>query len=496
MRQSQDIELAMADHPVGVSRQRWLGDQIREAILAGRLTSGARLPPTRDLAQRHGLSRGTVLAVFEQLASEGYLVGEVGRGTFVAPELPDPAFRADPTGTMGEAFDPRISNRGRVLSRTPFSLEPRTGPSQAFRPNQPDLGGFPFELWARLSARKAREVQPAMLTDGDPLGYHPLREAMAQHLRASRGIACSPEQVAILGSVQQVIDLCARLLLDEGESVWMEDPGYLGARMVFEAAGLRIVGVPVDSGGLDVAIGRLKAPRARLAYLTAGRQSPLGMPMSLERRLALLNWAAEAGATLIEDDYDSEFRFQGPPRAAMKSLDRDGHVVYTGTFSKLLFPALRLAYAILPVHLVPSFAAACSLSFRYVPLGPQATLSAFIAEGHFGRHLRRMRVLYAERAQALESAVAGCLSGLLELPAITAGLDAPAFLPPDLDDRRVARAALQNGVECRPLSFYEVEQRPPSGLLLGFAPFEAKEIRAGAERLRKAMESLRAKDPD
>ncbi|RAS35530.1 PLP-dependent aminotransferase family protein [Paraburkholderia bryophila] len=512
MRQAEHIELALAPRPDGVSLQRWLYDELRNAILGGRLPPGARLPSTRDLAARFELSRGTVLGVFAQLDAEGYLAGAVGRGSFVAAELPD---RRIDSGNRGESTSSRkrdgrpsvregktktkdddsgaqrpavvLSNRGRLLGRSAFQLSGRAVPARAFRASQPDLDAFPFDLWARIAAKRGRRTQRELLGDGEAQGYRPLREAIAGYVGMSRGIACSADHVVVLGSVQQAIDLTARLLLDPGDAAWIEDPGYVGARFVLEAAGARVVGVPVDPGGLDVEWARRHAPEARLAFVTAGRQAPLGPPLALERRLSLLEWARERGALIIEDDYDSEYRFAGNPLAALKSLDDDGHVIYCGTFSKLLFPALRTAYAIVPDRLVEPFVAALSLTARHVPLDQQSVLHAFIADGHFGRHIRRMRVIYGERADALTANVTRYLAGLLEVPPIIAGLDAPAFLPRDADDNEAMRRAALEGIETRALSRHAVDRPAPPGLVLGFASVGVDEIASGVIALARAL---------
>ncbi len=502
MRRAKDIEIALKPRPEGMQLQRWLYEEIRASILAGRLAPGARLPATRDLARQHTLSRGTVTSVFTQLEAEGYLVGAVGKGSFVAPELPDRRLetrrppkvaRSDKVGMATRQIKQEIalSTRGKLLARTPFKIERLAYPARAFRSSQPDVSEFPFDLWARIAARQSRLTPRSMLATGDACGYKPLREAIAEHLRSARGIACSADNVFIANSVQQILDLSARLLLDPGDEVWMEDPGYPGARMVLEAAGAKVVGVPVDSGGINVAAGRASAPDARLAYVTAGRQSPLGPPLALDRRLALLAWADEAGAIVIEDDYDSEYRFEGSPLAAMKSLDDSGRVIYASTFSKLLFPSLRMAYAVLPDQLVEPFSAAMSLTCRHATLAQQTVLHEFIAEGHFGRHIRRMRMIYAERAQALRSAADTHLAGLLYLPTITTGLDTPAFLPEGTDDALVARLAADAGVEVRPLSFYAGNNACPSGLLLGFAAVSSEEINVGARTLAQVLEQVR-----
>ncbi|MEM5385789.1 PLP-dependent aminotransferase family protein [Paraburkholderia phymatum] len=512
MRRATEIDIALNARPDGMPLQRWLYGELRAAILDGRLAPGARLPATRDLAARHRVSRGTVLGVFAQLAAEGYLSGAVGRGSFVASELPDVRLESAPVSvsasasanaravrraaSVGPSADGGstagigLSARGRLLARSMFAVEGRSFPSRAFRPSQPDLQAFPFALWARVAARRSRQSNRSMLADGEAQGYAPLREAIAAHVRVTRGIACSADHIAIVGSVQQVLDLSARLWLDPGDTVWLEDPGYPGARLLFEAAGARIAAVPVDTNGIDVAAGRQLAPHARLAYVTAGRQAPLGPALSLERRLALLDWAHTHRALVIEDDYDSEYRFEGRPLAALKSLDNADHVIYCGTFSKLLFPALRIAYAVLPERLVEPFVAALSLTSRHVPLDQQATLHAFIAEGHAGRHVRRMRELYGERAGALREAARRHWTGLLALPPIVAGLDAPAFLPPGADDALAARLAAAAGIETRALSSYSVQREAPAGLVLGFAGIGVQEIDAGARTLARVLQRM------
>jgi GntR family transcriptional regulator/MocR family aminotransferase len=501
MRRATEIEIALKPRPDGMQLQRWLYEEIQAAILAGRLTPGARLPSTRDLATQYKLSRGTVQSVFAQLEAEGYLAGEVGRGSFVAPELPDRRPELQYVSALAGSSDAKVrtqpvehgvvlSARGQMLARSPFLIKGASLPARAFRPNQPDLSIFPFDIWGRIAARQSRLPHRNIVANGDACGFKPLREAIAGHLRSARGIACSADNIIITSSVQQVLDLSARLLLDPGDEAWMENPGYPGARMVLEAAGAKVVDVPVDPGGIDVAAGRACAPNARLAYVTAGRQCPLGPPLALERRLALLAWAEEVGSIVIEDDYDSEYRFEGSPLAAMKSLDNSGRVIYASTFSKLLFPSLRMAYAVLPDKLVDPFAAALSLTCRHASLAPQAVLHEFIAEGHFGRHVRRMRLIYSERAQALRSAADTHLAGLLELPAITTGLDTPAFLPEGTDDALVARLVAEAGVETRPLSCYAGQKPSPSGLVLGFAAISPAEIETGARTLAQVLEPM------
>jgi GntR family transcriptional regulator/MocR family aminotransferase len=347
---------------------------------------------------------------------------------------------------------------------------------------------FPVALWSRIRNRLGRRSQRLLLAGGDVAGYRPLREAIAAYLGTSRGIRCSAEQIVLVASVQQGLDLCARLLVNPGESVWMEDPGYPAARSVLEAADAKTIAVPVDAGGLDVAAGRRSAPSARLVYVTPGRQYPLGVTLTLRRRLELLRWAEQSGAVIFEDDCDSEFRFSGPPLAVLKSLDSIDRVVYAGTFSKLLFPAIRLAYLVLPERLIDPFVAALSLTTRHMPIWNQVILSDFIAEGHFSRHLRRMRLLYSERSQALQQAAAIHWSDFLVMPRIESGLDTAVLLRPRIDDRAAAAAAARANIELRPLWGHSQRRPRLRGFVVGFAAVDPRSIFDGCRRLARILE--------
>lgn len=489
MRCATEIELALAPRPSGQTLQRWLYQELRDAMLSGRLPAGVRLPPSRELARQHGVSRGTVLAVYEQLAAEGYLTGTVGQGTTVSASLPGLTKLNPPARSVLVATPPRLSRAGQQLAATPFPLDEGHLPLRAFRPNHPDLSAFPLALWNRMVARRSNALRPAGMGYGPAGGDGALRQAIADHLRYAQRIVCRPEQVLILASAQQGLDLCARLLLDPGDRVWLEDPGYPGARDLFAAVGAQLIAVPVDGLGLDVAAAQALAPDARLAYVTAAHQSPLGMPLAIERRLALLAWARAQGAMVIEDDYDGEFRYHGPPLAALKSLD-DDRVIYLGSFSKRLFPALRLAYLVVPESLVDPLTSAMSLTCRQVSPQMQRVLGEFIAEGHFARHLRKMRLRYAERAEVLQQACQQQLAGLLSLSPIHTGLDATALLPAGWDDRQVVAQLLEAGIEARALAFYQIARPPPPGLILGFSAFDGAQIRAGVAGLAQVLESL------
>jgi len=457
---------------------RQLESALRAQILSGLLPSGARLPTSRDLARRLHLSRVTVTDVFETLAAEGYLHARVGRGTFVTP-LPLRNEHADPRPV-------RLSRRAEQFMTTVPATN-HTGPPRAFRTGTPDPRLFPWKTWARLSARVC-PPPGGNVGYGDAAGHAPLREAIAAYLHAQRGVRCTAEQVLIVSGSQQALDLTARVLLDAGQEVLIEDPGYRGGRNVFLAAGLRLVPTPVDAAGLDVHAGERLAPRARLAYVTPSHQYPLGVVMSAARRVELLEWAARRDAWVLEDDYDSEYRYSGPPLPALQGLDDAGRVVYVGSFSKVLMPALRLGYMVVPRGLIPAFRAAKDTLDRSAPLAASATVAAFIQEGHFARHLRRTRRAYAERHAAL-LAQAGTLVGTLSLVGSDAGLHLLGRLPDGIDDVEVAREAFKAGVDVNPLSAYALKPGP-AGLLLGFAAVTPGEIEVGAQRLRQVLLDL------
>ncbi len=340
---------------------------------------------------------------------------------------------------------------------------------------------------ARLASRRLRGASAATLGYGDPAGYRPLREAIAAYLNGARAARCTPEQVIVLGGTQQAIDLVARLLLDPGAAAWVEEPGYIGARGALLAACVRLVPVPVDGDGLDVATGIARAPEARLAYVTPSHQFPLGPTLGLARRLELLAWADRAGAWIVEDDYDSEYRFAGRPLAALQGLDTAGRVIYLGTFSKVLAPALRLGYLVVPPDLVEAFVAVRALTDRHTPTLDQAVLADFIVEGHFARHLRRVRDLAAERQAALVSAAHDYLAGLVEVTPQLAGLHLVGRLPAGGSDRIAARRAAAAGIVVPPLSACYLGPAPQHGLLLGYASATPAALRDGVRTLAAAL---------
>src|SRR5437879_1308937 len=476
--------------PYSGSLYRWLYDELRTAMLEGRLRPGARLPATRDLDSAYRLSRATLVTAFDQLKSEGYVEGRSGSGTYVSQVLPEQLL-----DVRGPRAEKRLPHRRVALSSYARRLQPFRGtsprPMRAFRANQPALDLFPTTLWAQVAARRLRRVSTNLLAGGEALGYRPLREAVAAYLNTSRGVKCTAEQVLIVSGAQEALDRTARILLNPGESVWMEEPGYPGAGVVFRAVGARIRRVPVDAEGLALASGRKKWQAPRLVYATPGHQFPLGVTMSLRRRLALLEWARRSGTLIFEDDYDSEYRYSGRPIPALQGLDRSGVVIFAGSFSAVLFPALRLGYLVVPTEMVEVFAAAESVSTHHPPLLEQAVLCDFITEGHFARHVRRMREVYAERLSVLLEGARERLSGLLEISNVEAGLQTVGWLKGRVIAERAAKAAAEQDVEVVPLSRYASGHARKDGLILGFAAVDPKEIRRGVAALAAVLEGMR-----
>ena len=490
-------------------RQVYAG--LRDAIVAGRLPTGARLPSTRALASDLHVARNTVTTAFQQLRAEGYVAGRTGGGTRVCEVIPDEMLRARPlprtapppraAGSPGGRKEagraapphappptPALSRRGAALVAAGRIFPSTAEQPQAFSIGLPALDEFPVKLWARLAVRRWR--RPPSLASGDAAGYEPLRRAIAAYVAAARGVRCGFEQVVIVSGAQHGLDLTARLLLDPGDATWIEDPGYPGARSAFLGAGARLVPVPVDAEGIRVAEGRRAAPDARLVHVTPSHQFPLGGSMSPRRRLELLAWAHEAGAWIVEDDYDSEFRYAGRPLPSLQGLDEHGRVLYLGSFGKTLYPGLRLGYLVVPQRAVDAFAAARSVGDRHPPLFDQAVVADFIDQGHFVRHLRRMRRLYAERQQALLEAARRALDGLLEVPPDAAGIHLVGELPPGVDAAAAAARAAQHEVRVVPLCRYSSGPRERGALLLGYAAIPIPAIHRGVERLAAALAEL------
>jgi GntR family transcriptional regulator / MocR family aminotransferase len=488
-KKSSTLPLNLRQPKAGTPLYRWLYEELRAAILAGHMRPGARLPATRELAEQYGLSRPTIVTAFDQLRSEGYVEGRIGSGTYVSQTLPDELLQAPRTRAAATARSHRISLSAYARRLKPLPRS-RSRPVRAFRGGEPALHVFPTELWAQVAARRLRRVSTNLLAGGEALGYRPLREAVAEYLNTSRGVKCEADQVLIISGVQEALDRTAHLVLDPGDPVWMEEPGYPGAAASFRAVGARICPVPIDSEGIDIAAGQRRWQPPRLIYVTPGHQFPLGVTMSLPRRLSLLEWARRSRTIIFEDDYDSEYRYSGRPVPALQGLDRAGVVVFAGSFTNVLFPALRLGYVVVPQSMVEVFAAAASVSTHHPPLIDQAILCDFIAEGHFARHVRRMRELYAERLSVLTAAARARLDGLLKVADIEAGLRTVGWLQGGISAEAAARAAAERDVEVNPLSRYAYGRTSRNGLVLGFAAVDEKELKRGVEDLARALEKL------
>lgn len=446
----------------------------REAIATGKLLPGDRVPSVRSLASELNLARGTVETAYQILTSEGYLVARGAAGTVVSPRLanlPEP-------GTARTA--------GRSVHESP-RLQAVSSEVLPFQLGLPALDAFPRKVWARLAGRSLRTLGTVAMTYPDPAGYEPLRRAIAAYLGISRGIICSHEQIFVVAGYRGALELVCRTLLQAGDLGWYEDPGYVFARQYLELAGMRLEPVPVDEEGLNVGMGQQCAARARFAVVTPTHQSPMGMALSLPRRLELLEWAGRRRAWIIEDDYDSEFRYHGRPLPALKSLDRDGRVLYTGTFSKVLLPGLRLAYLVVPVSQIGRFRDVVDHLPGPGSILPQAMAADFMEHGHFARHLRKMRALYATRRGYLVNALAQTIGDRLHVQPQAGGIHVLAHLNARRSDKSLAAAAQARGLAVTALSSWRVRKSSQGGLLMGFANFATAEDAVAAVRRLKAI---------
>jgi GntR family transcriptional regulator / MocR family aminotransferase len=481
-------------HPApNVSLYQTLYTHMRQAILSGELKGGMKLPSTRALADELNISRNTALNAYRQLLAEGYLEGREGSGTFVASILPETLLTAShhtapKTVNPRKIESPRPIFSERAKAQIAVSQPPTGGKSpRPFLAETPALDAFPYKLWSRLIVRQARRMSPGNFMYQDSSGYRPLREAIAAHVSVSRQVHCTPEQVMIVPGSQGALDLAARMLVNAGDPVWMEDPGYPGARGAFLGSGARIIPVPVDAEGLIVEAGVARAPKARLVYITPSHQFPSGVTMSISRRLALLDWAKRTNAYILEDDYDSEFRFAERPLATLQGLDQGDRVIYIGTFSKVLFPSIRIGYLILPPALIDPFLKVRRLIDTHSPMLEQAVLADFIIDGHYITHLRRMRTLYAERRNTLLKATAN-LS--LEMYAPDAGIHCVGWLPNGMDDVILVKKATDFDLELTPISAFSIKPLARKGLLLGYGGYNGQEIKNGARRLGALLQSV------
>jgi len=494
------------DRRQGLSRQ--LYQALRMRVLDGRLVSGTRLPASRDLAAALAISRNSVVRAYDQLYAEGFIEGRVGDGTYVAqlPQngLPAKKLSTNPSTGLSTGLPTGLSTKQAeipgVLSSKVIhnaALErmqkhhlpsPPSGPPRAFRVGVPAFDLFPFEVWAKLNAAFWRKPDLQQLCYGAPEGDARLRGLIAAYLRSSRGMQCSAEQIVITSGAQQGISLCAQLLVEPGDGVAVENPGYRAAGHAFAVAGARLHGVAVDSEGIDCAE-LARVTDCRLAYVTPSHQYPTGVVMSLARRLELLAWAERTQGWIVEDDYDGEYRYSGAPLAPLAALDRGGRVLYVGTFGKVAFPALRLGYLVLPLGLVEAFSRRRAVDVRHSEVSTQAVMAEFMAAGHFQRHIRRMRRAALSRRNTLLSGWPADIPGVGELPAIAAGLHMTVPVESVARERELIELASSVDVEINGLSSYwlptcvtPIDQR--AGLVLGFAAVPETSIKAALERLR------------
>ena len=465
------------------SLYRQLYTQLRNAILSGQLPAGTRIPASRSMAVQLGVARNTVLAALEQLAAEGYLETRQGAGTVVSGELHRDLMRAarrEPDGAVPDyGLSDAADQMAAIWRGTAGGESPR-----AFMPGIPDLESFPRDLWARLLRRASHELSAAALAYGATSGLERLRRALSEHLREMRGVQADPEQIIVTSSAQGALDLLARAMLNPRDRVWVEDPGYLGARAAFSGTGATLVPVPVDADGLNPAG---DYPRPRLIYVTPSHQYPTGILMPLARRLELLESATRHGAFIIEDDYDSEFQFQGRPVAALQGLDPSGRVLYVGTFSKILQPGIRVGYAVVPPPLAEPLRSLQRNTGHIAPAVVQLALAQFIEEGHLRAHVRRTCALYEERQEALISALDRHFGNHVCVNRPAGGMQLVAELPTDMDDVSVARAFGERGVVVRPLSQLTLGVRTRSGLLMGYAGYPIEEIQAKVAACRETV---------
>ena len=482
--------LLIALDPSGAETlQNQIYGAVRRSILDGTLRPGARLPSSRALAEDLAVSRTTTLLAYEQLMAEGYLEASHGSGTFVSGELPDDRVARLPRPAASGLQRP-LSKRGALLMTVPPAARRLAPGARPFRLGVPALDLFPIRTWARLAQRRVRSLSLSQLDYSDILGYRPLREAIAAHVQLARGAVCTTDQVVIVSGAQRGLDQLCRLLLDPGDVALLEEPGYPAARGALLDAGARIRPARVDDAGLNIEIASRVAPDAKLVYVTPSHQFPLGVLMSLRRRLALLDWAARTGAWILEDDYDTEFRYGTRPIPCLQGIDGGERVLYVGTFAKALFPSLRLGFVIVPPALVEPLRAARRAADGQPHHLDQLVLADFIAEGHYERHLRRMRAVYAERLQAVLDAAARYCGDALRLRPIAAGLHLVGEVSEP--DEEVAAAAAARRIEVMPLSaFYLSPAARINGLVLGFGCVRPQALEEGMEQLAAAIDDVR-----
>jgi GntR family transcriptional regulator/MocR family aminotransferase len=485
------------DSSSGQPLHRQLYDSVRRAILAGRLGPGQRLPSTRAMADSLGLSRTTVTQSYDELISEGYLIAARGSGTFVCEELPEELLKSRPAASAGNSVDNgkklrfNLSKYGQTLAAAPSHFELRRQAQIDFSYGHPDLDRVPLREWGRTISRYCRSGPSALLNySSDPRGFRPLREAIARYLGASRAVQCSPDQVLIVSGAQQALDLICRITIDPGDAIAVENPGYPGSLLAFKSQGARPIAISVDAAGLVVdELSRYSHTKIKAVHVTPSHQFPTGAALSLPRRLELLSWAEQTGALIIEDDYDSEYRYSGRPIPALQGLSKGDSVAYIGTFSKVLFPSLRIGYVVAPEKLVPILARAKLLADRQSPYVEQYALADFINDGRLERHIRRMRTLYKHRRDALVRELTARLGERVSIFGENAGMHLMVRIATGMSDDEFIRRAEGFGVSFSPASHCYLDGAQSGEFILGFAGLGERKIREGVKRLAQALAS-------
>jgi GntR family transcriptional regulator/MocR family aminotransferase len=482
------LDLLSVDRGSAEPIHRQIYTALRNHILAGRLPPHTLLPSTRALAEELRIGRNTVIAAYDQLLAEGFIEARTGSGTWVAPiREPRQIQPAAPTIPAERG----LSRRGAVLAEGGQPL--RTAATVSLRPGMPDVEGFPFSVWSNLVARNARRSDEMMSGVVETSGYPPLRHAIAETIGVSRGIDCSPEQIIVVSGSRAGLDLIARMLIDDGDAVWLEEPGCRGARATFFAAGGRLAPLRVDATGWRLDDAAL--PEPRLIYVTPSCQWPLGRTMRIEERLQLLDVAGQSGAWVVEDDYDGEFRLRGRSVPALRALDRGERVIYVGAFGRTLLPALRIGYLIVPEPLAPAFARVLTVTGHSAPLVLQAAVADFIRQGYFATHLKRMRRLCQRRQASFALACAAELAAWTELSEHDSGMQLLARFRTPLEDTAVADEALKDGVDVQVISSSYFSDRPAQGLLLAHGGLDDRQTLRALQILRGAFERLAGAAP-
>lgn len=486
-KKASSFELALGPPPSGQQKSRWLYAALKSAILAGQIPAGTRIPSTRAIGEAFQMARGTVVDAFELLLAEGYLRSETGSGTWIAPlrtrldvaQAVQRPVREARTGTG------HLSERSRVFREFHFATSKRRVDTTLF-PYYPALDLFPLDIWRQTASKRMRRLDTASMTNQHPLGFLPLREAIADYLRLSRGISCTAERIALVNGVQQALDIVVRLVADPGDTAVVEDPCYPGAVAVLTAAGLCLEPLPVDREGLQIQLAKHSRGNARLAFVTPAHQAPLGVIMSAQRRIELLAWAQRNDAVIFEDDYDSEFRYSGWPVPALGAQDGSKRVITFGAFTKTLFPSLRIGYVVLPDWLVEPFQGAISITARYPEPTMQQVLFDFIVQGHYVRHIQRMRTRYAERRQFLAREIEAKLGSFMRLDQLGDGIATIGWLR-KTSAAHASRLALRHNLVLVALSRYVVAHRRAEGLVLGFANAKEATLPQTMNRLKRVL---------